>query len=106
MAADRDLVLDLTGVADKDAFMDRCVAVLALPSWFGRNWDALAESLGDLPKPVLLIVTGWHAYARSRPGEWETAQEVFATAVDENPTRLAVLLSLGESSEDPLKRLS
>ncbi|MER8046248.1 barstar family protein [Streptomyces sp. NPDC094032] len=90
------VVLDLYGVADKAAFMERCATALALPDWFGRNWDALADCLTDLPEPVALVVTGWQEYARTRPREWSLAQEVFATAVEESPTRLTVLLSLGE----------
>ncbi|MFB7516579.1 barstar family protein [Streptomyces sp. NPDC056144] len=104
MRNDDRVVLDLTGVTDKAALMERCAATLALPEWFGRNWDALADCLGDLPEPVTLVLTGWRAYAEARPGEWETAQEVFASAVDENPTRLAVLVSLGDAfggSDEP-----
>ncbi|MFE6102766.1 barstar family protein [Streptomyces laurentii] len=95
-ALGRPVVLDLHGVTDKAAFMDRCAAALALPAWFGRNWDALAESLTDLPGRVALVVTGWQAYAEAQPAEWRTAQEVFATSVAERPTRLTVLLSLGD----------
>jgi hypothetical protein len=76
--------------------MDRCAAALALPAWFGHNWDALAESLTDLPGRVALVVTGWRAYAEARPAEWRTAQDVFATSVAERPTSLTVLLSLGD----------
>ncbi|MEU8763889.1 barstar family protein [Streptomyces sp. NPDC048659] len=90
------VVLDLYGVADKAAFMDRCATTLALPDWFGRNWDALADCLTDLPEPVVLVVTGWQEYAATHPREWRLAQDVFATAVEERPARLAVLLSLGE----------
>lgn len=90
------VVLDLYGVADKGAFMERVAAALALPDWFGRNWDALADCLTDLPGPVALVVTGWQEYARTRPREWRLAQDVFASAVEEGPTRLTVLLSLGE----------
>ncbi|WP_405852542.1 barstar family protein [Streptomyces sp. NBC_00090] len=97
MRLDDAVVLDLAGVTDKAALMDRCAVALALPAWFGRNWDALADCLTDLPEPVTLVVTGWQAYARTRPHEWATAQDVFATAVDERPTRLSVLLSLGEA---------
>ncbi|MFC7923364.1 barstar family protein [Streptomyces cinereoruber] len=89
--------------------MDRCAEALGLPDWFGRNWDALADCLADLPRPVVLVVTGWRGYAEARPREWRTAQEVFATAADESPARLSVLLSLGESfggsSEPPAARL-
>ncbi|MFB7591782.1 barstar family protein [Streptomyces sp. NPDC056169] len=90
------VVLDLAGVTDKAALMDRCAVVLELPAWFGRNWDALADCLTDLPEPVALVVTGWQGYATVRPHEWRTAQDVFATAVDERPTHLSVLLALGE----------
>ncbi|MDX2564890.1 barstar family protein [Streptomyces sp. TX20-6-3] len=97
MRIDDPLVLDLTGVTDKAGLMDRCATVLALPDWFGRNWDALADCLTDLPEPVTLVVTGWREYARTRPREWRTAQDVFATAVDRRPTHLTVLVALGEA---------
>ncbi|WP_329276681.1 barstar family protein [Streptomyces sp. NBC_00691] len=95
MRIDDPVVLDLTGVTDKAGLMDRCAAVLALPDWFGRNWDALADCLTDLPEPVTLVVTGWREYAGTRPREWRTAQDVFATAVDQRPGRLTVLVALG-----------
>ncbi|MFJ7988011.1 barstar family protein [Streptomyces sp. NPDC096351] len=97
MGIDEPVVLDLTGVTDKAGLMDRCAAALALPDWFGRNWDALADCLTDLPEPVTLVVTGWREYAGRHPRDWRTAQDVFAAAVDERPTRLAVLLSLGQA---------
>ncbi|WP_137990553.1 barstar family protein [Streptomyces vilmorinianum] len=100
MKLDDALVLDLRGVVDKAAFMDRCATVLGLPGWFGRNWDALADSLTDLPEPLALVVTGWQAYAQARPRDWEIAQEVFATAADTSPTGLTVLLALGGSDEE------
>ncbi|MEX0174374.1 barstar family protein [Streptomyces sp. LMG1-1-1.1] len=95
MRIDDPVVLDLTGVTDKADLMDRCATALALPDWFGRNWDALADCLTDLTEPVTLVVTGWQGFADTRPRDWQTAQDVFATAVDERPTRLTVLLALG-----------
>lgn len=67
--------LDLTGVTDKPAFMDRCARALGLPDWFGRNWDALADCLGDLSwappaRGRLLVVTGWRDFARAAPRDW------------------------------------
>ncbi|WP_416977736.1 barstar family protein [Streptomyces sp. T028] len=96
------LTLDLDGVMDKAALMDRCVRDLELPDWFGRNWDALADSLTDLPDgpesgPVLVVVRNWQAYAKARPEEWEIAQEVFSSAVNHVPA-LSVVLALGGSS--------
>ncbi|MFD3335738.1 barstar family protein [Streptomyces sp. NPDC058700] len=96
----RPVVLDLHGVTDKTAFMNRCARALALPVWFGRNWDALADCLADLRRPLAIVVTGWQAYAEASPEEWGIAEEVFSTAARADGAGLTVLLSLG-GSEDP-----
>lgn len=80
------LTLDVGGVRDKAAFMERCAAALTLPDWFGRNWDALADCLSDpswLPgsRGRLLVVSGWREYADAAPDDWAIAQDVFAGAV-------------------------
>ncbi|QIY69815.1 barstar family protein [Streptomyces sp. RLB1-33] len=102
-------VLDLTGVSDKAAFMERCVRALDLPEWFGRNWDALVDCLGDpdwgpaSPGRVILV-NGWRHYAKARPDEWETAQEVLESAAghyEEHDATLSVVLSLGGSDQLP-----
>ncbi|MGW3497256.1 barstar family protein [Streptomyces sp. NPDC001020] len=106
-AGRREVTLDLGGACDKAAFMERIVHALELPDWFGRNWDALADSLADptvwpagaAEKGLLLVVRGWQPYAKARPGEWEIAQEVFSEAVDRTPG-LSVLLALGGSHEE------
>ncbi|WP_349239292.1 barstar family protein [Streptomyces sp. CC224B] len=97
------VALDLGGVRDKGAFMDRCATAFTLPRWFGRNWDALADCLTDpswapTAPGRLVVVTGWQEYAREAPGEWETAQDVFAAAVDHwraADAPLEVVLALG-----------
>ncbi|NJP49018.1 hypothetical protein HCJ93_02740 [Streptomyces sp. SBST2-5] len=84
------VTLDLEGVTDKAGLMDRCAETLRLPDWFGRNWDALADSLSDrtvwpagaLERGLLLVVRGWREYARAHPDEWQVAEEVFAEATD------------------------
>jgi RNAse (barnase) inhibitor barstar len=40
--------IDLTNVADKQALLERIARALAFPHWFGANWDALEDCLGDL----------------------------------------------------------
>ena len=40
--------LDLAGVADRDAFLQRCEAAFSFPGYYGRNWDALHECLRDI----------------------------------------------------------
>jgi Barstar (barnase inhibitor) len=81
--------LDLEGVRDKAAFLDRCATALRLPEWFGRNWDALADCLNDLSwwgsaEPVngrLVLVSRWEGFRDAAPEEWLTAEDVFAAAV-------------------------
>ncbi|WP_028803672.1 barstar family protein [Streptomyces sp. 142MFCol3.1] len=100
-------VLDLTGITDKAGFMARCVRALDLPDWFGRNWDALADVLGDpdwgpASPGRLLVVTGWRRYAKARPDEWEVAQQVLESAAghyERFDAALSVVLSLGGSDE-------
>jgi len=41
------LDLDLAGVGNRDAFLQRCAEAFSLPGYFGRNWDALHECLLD-----------------------------------------------------------
>ncbi|MFH8491526.1 barstar family protein [Streptomyces longisporoflavus] len=98
--------LDLGGVRDKAAFMDRCARALDLPDWFGRNWDALADCLtdqGGAPGSPgrLLVVTGWQEYAEAAPRDWSVARQVFTDAVEyarERGTGLEIVLALGTRS--------
>jgi RNAse (barnase) inhibitor barstar len=76
--------LDLDGVSDKTAFLNRCAEAFELPETFGRNWDALADCLEDL---------GWHAapgyvvhvrrgpeFARRAPRDLAVALEILEDA--------------------------
>ncbi|MFJ2815572.1 barstar family protein [Streptomyces sp. NPDC087294] len=97
------VTLDLDGVTDRAGLMDRVAQALALPDWFGRNWDALADSLSDptvwpeaaAAQGLLLVVRNWRPYAQARPQEWMIAQDVFAETVDRTP-ELSVVLALGK----------
>jgi len=40
--------VELAGAQDKGALLERLAVALALPEWFGGNWDALEECLVDL----------------------------------------------------------
>ncbi|MFD7713267.1 barstar family protein [Streptomyces sp. NPDC059786] len=97
----RVTVLDLTGVTDRAGLMDRCVSALGLPDWFGRNWDALADCLGDpewgpADPGRLLVVGGWQGYAAARPDEWRAAQEILTEAAGRRGSgaALSVVLAL------------
>ncbi|WP_225101256.1 barstar family protein [Streptomyces sp. CoH27] len=105
LAGHHMVTLDLHGVTDKAGLMDRIARALALPDWFGRNWDALADSLSDhtvwpegsVEQGLLIVVCGWQPYAEAQPKEWRIAQDVFTEAVDRTPS-LTVALALGGTS--------
>jgi hypothetical protein len=64
--------VDFAGCAGKDDALARIAAALAFPSWFGGNWDALADCLGDLSwlpgeGQLLLFDQAWDW--RERDGE-------------------------------------
>ena len=40
--------IELAGVTNKDALMQRVALAMAFPRWFGANWDALEDCLADL----------------------------------------------------------
>ncbi|RFC37505.1 MAG: Barstar (barnase inhibitor) [Candidatus Nitrotoga sp. SPKER] len=40
--------VDLTGIEGKEKFIAAIAQAVCVPNWFGRNWDALADTLRDL----------------------------------------------------------
>ncbi|MEC4015530.1 barstar family protein [Streptomyces sp. H27-D2] len=79
-------LLDLDGVRDKNAFMERCARSLRLPGYFGRNWDALADCLTDLSwcpagHGRLLLIRGWRGFAAAAPDDWNMAERILTEGV-------------------------
>lgn len=76
--------INLDGVRGKDALIDRVSAVLSFPEWFGRNWDAVADCLGDLswqPTPDFVLTLEKSEELRTYAGnEFSIAIEIL-TAV-------------------------
>jgi len=54
------VLLDTSEIHDKTGFLDLCATAFDLPRWFGRNWDALADSLGDrsMGEPEIVLWAG------------------------------------------------
>lgn len=78
------LDLDLDGVTGREEFLKRCAERLRLPSYFGRNWDALHECLLDIaaggsPGAVVHWRRG-AALAKRAPDAMKTALEVLQEA--------------------------
>ncbi|MBK8916871.1 MAG: barstar family protein [Betaproteobacteria bacterium] len=60
---------------------------LDFPPWYGANFDALADCLGDPDwQPVgaqMLLITGAESWRRAHPHDFSTFLEVLAGAADE-----------------------
>lgn len=94
-------VVDLADAPDKAAIMDRFVDGLALPGWFGRNWDALSDSLRDLgwwapgARGRVIVVRGAGRTDTGSAADRDTVAELLdeaATSWAATPTPLVVLL--------------
>lgn len=44
----RESGLDVARIDARDDVLERIARALGFPAWFGRNWDALEDCLGDL----------------------------------------------------------
>ena len=108
--AEPPLVLDLTGVRDRQGFMDRAAADLRLPCWFGRNWDALADCLTDPSwwppgcRGRRLHVRGWRQYAAALPREWRIVKDILRDAEGfwrRSGTALAVVVEDDPAGGEP-----
>jgi hypothetical protein len=77
-------LLDGRAVTDSASLFDGCARALAFPAWFGRNWDALADCLGDLSwLPDAGHVLLWDRYgvlARTDAKAWRLAYRVMVDA--------------------------
>ena len=73
----------LAAVSSKGEFLAAVAQAIKAPEWFGHNWDALADALGDLswhPAPgyILLLYNGGETLGLSTE-EHATATEIFAS---------------------------
>ena len=80
--------LPLQGVANKKQFLALCAKQMKLPSYFGGNWDALADCVRDFnwlkearsAKGYVLHIAGQVAFAKAAPDDFQTALDVLTEA--------------------------
>ncbi|MBI4989702.1 MAG: barstar family protein [Rhodocyclales bacterium] len=76
--------IDLAMVRDKTALFERLAIAFEFPDWFGHNWDALADCLGDLSwittDGYLLVLEHCDGFRASQAEDFATALQVFAAA--------------------------
>lgn len=77
--------VDLTALHGKGAFLARMAQVLGAPDWFGHNWDALADVLGDLSwQPAdgyVLLLCGGEAQIGLGDSDYAILNDIFNDTV-------------------------
>ncbi|MCW2749746.1 MAG: hypothetical protein JWR83_856 [Aeromicrobium sp.] len=98
------LGLDTTGVASMAEFYDTVASSWRLPTWFGRNLDALFDVLGDLTtEPTVLVWNGLRQLAEIDPIQAGAVLDVFRDAAGQAAACAVIVLDdLGISGFDGL----
>lgn len=86
-------VARLDGAATKREFLAQVAKVLDFPGYFGANYDAFADCLGDLTEPTVLLWKDWQHLAAGDPGGWQVLGEIFDQRFTEAPPFALVLLT-------------
>lgn len=80
------LELPLSAVSNKKQFLAACAKQLKLPSYFGGNWDALADCVRDFnwldATGYVLHITSPEKFAKASATDYQTALDVFTAAAD------------------------
>ena len=76
--------VDLAAVTDKERLLDQFASALAFPQWFGRNWDALEDCLGDLAWRAgdghVLLIEGFENLSARRPDDFGVLLDILASS--------------------------
>jgi RNAse (barnase) inhibitor barstar len=100
------VLLDTTSVHDKAGFLDVCATAFDLPRWFGRNWDALADSLSDRStgEPEVILWEGWRHLLDHDRDTVDVALQIFTEDANESG-QLRVLLREADDVPDLLNEV-
>jgi RNAse (barnase) inhibitor barstar len=79
--------LDGTRIRDTAGLLDACSDALQFPAYFGNNWDALQDCLGDLSwlpdRGRVILWDRFGVLATTDPEAWAIARDVFESAAKE-----------------------
>ena len=96
------VLLDTTAIHDKTGFLDLCATAFDLPRWFGRNWDALADSLSDRStgEPEIVFWSGLQHLLEHDHDTVDVALQIFTEDIT-NSGQLRVLVHEPTDAETP-----
>lgn len=81
------LSADLVNQESASLALQQLGSALALPEWYGANFDALADCLSDPEwqsgaKGLVLLIRGLDTFRQKAPAEWETLLEVLKSVAE------------------------
>ncbi|WP_267220684.1 barstar family protein [Dyella silvae] len=99
--------ISLADYTDREALFDRLTQALRLPADFGRNWDALADSMRDLSwlkaTGYILLFDRAEAMRDANEDDFDTLLDILEESVDywqEAESPFFVFFALPESAFD------
>ena len=94
-------VVDGRACRTRAAFFEEVARALRLPDYFGRNWDALTDSLRDTGPVALVVEHAEDLLGAEPPAQFATLLAVFAGAAGNGFT---LTLHTDLAHEEPLKQ--
>ncbi|MEV4261985.1 barstar family protein [Kribbella sp. NPDC049584] len=96
------VLLDTGEIHDKTGFLDLCATAFDLPRWFGRNWDALADSLSDRStgEPEVVLWRGLRHLLEHDHDTVDVALQIFVEDTT-NSGQLRVIIQDEPGAEPP-----
>ncbi|GAA1017819.1 hypothetical protein Aple_027970 [Acrocarpospora pleiomorpha] len=97
-------VIDGRACRTRAAFFEEAARVLRFPDYFGRNWDAFADSLSDATRAGTLTLVVEHAedlLSAEPPEQFATLLSILAEAAH---TGLTITLYADPDHEAPLRQ--
>lgn len=82
----RLFVLDGGKIRDKKTFLENIARAMDFPDYFGKNWDALNDSITDLSWEravgYILLFQAPERFIKTSPEDWDIALEIFNSAIE------------------------
>ena len=81
----RVFLLDGNGIIDRSSYLQAMNNLFEFGAHFGKNWDALADSLTDLPwgedDRIVVLYSDCEKFAKHDPEAWAIAMEIWQSSV-------------------------
>jgi hypothetical protein len=97
-------VIDGRACRTRAAFFEEVARALEFPSYFGRNWDALNDSLRDAGAVTLFVARAGELLAAEPPDALATLLAIAARAADGDAVGLRLTLCAAPGQEESLRR--